>query len=325
MNFLSFLNMQQNYNRFISYNIINSLLRQSRILFSKNNGSELTNGKNSTDADSLTSKNNIIESKNDYRNEKIYINLRNSNEFVEALFNKYNEENCLCNYLLFEKSVNLKMNIDEKDLKTIFLLDYFEIFKEVDFLCLNVPFLKEEGNIEYNTFSPTLSSMSLFLKTKKIINENANKKYMKENFTVYSFANDYIKIEFDETNPPFNRDIIDTKIKIIHQIIGKKRIALDKIDKDQSYVSILWTPADPNKIKTSFLSYYSFDFKLIGILMVKKEDYKWFTSFCVNKEDNQNIKDFKKDYINNVNKVENFIKKCKNFFSHDYKRYLYNQ
>jgi len=131
---------------------------------------------------------------------------------------------------------------------------------------------------------------------------------MKDNFTLYSLPKGYVKVEFNEINPPYNRDIIDSKIKIIHEIIGKKRITLDKIDKDKSYFCVLWTPADTYKLNTSFLSYYSFNFELIGILIIKRNDYKWFTSFSNNIKSN---KDFKKGYLNNVIKVERFLKKCK--------------
>ena len=46
-----------------------------------------------------------------------------------------------------------------------------------------------------------------------------------------------------------------------------------------------------------------------------------------------NYKDFKKEYLNKINIIENFIQKCNNkndgnlehqFFSHDYKRFIYN-
>ena len=65
---------------------------------------------------------------------------------------------------------------------------------------------------------------------------------------------------------------------------------IDDIIKEKSYFSILWTPADTYKIKTSFLSYYTFDFKLVGTLAIKVDDYAWFTIFS---NDPNNYKDFK--------------------------------
>ena len=106
---------------------------------------------------------------------------------------------------------------------------------------------------------------------------------------------------------------------------------LDYIVKENSYFSVLWTPADTYKIKTSFLSFYSFDFKLVGTLAIKLDDHIWFTTFC---NDTNDFKDFKKEYLNKINVVEKFIKRCNNLndgdnlepklFSQDYKRFTYN-
>ena len=326
---------QQNYNQIMGLNNLQAIILQQNFyskMYNNNNyclnSSVLTDGKSSTEAESLTFRNNSYDQTKD---NEIYINLKTSNEFIKELFKAYSEEDCLCNYLLFEKYIDISNNIDNKKLKNITLYDYFDIFKEVSFLCLDVPYIDKRGNVIYNIFNPTLSSMVLLIKSKKEIEESINKKYMKENFTAYSLPDDYIKVEFDETNPPYNRDIIDSKIKIVHKMIGQKKIKLDKIDKDKSYFCILWTPADTYKINTSFLSYYTFDFKLIGILIIKRNDYNWFSSFSIG---NNNIKDFKTDYLNKVNKVENFLKKCyqingdnnieRKFYSYDYKRYIYN-
>ena len=329
------LSKQKNYNLISGINNINPLIFQqnlyANIYNNKNyymNSSGLTDGKSSTDADSLTFKNCSFEQSKDA---EIHINLKSPNEFIKELFKIYSEQNCLSNYLLFEKNIDINFNVEKMKLKNITLSEYFDIFKEAGFLCLDIPFIEKRGNIIYNIFNPTLSSMVLLIKSKKVIEESINKKYMKENFTAYSLPDDYIKVEFDETNPPYNRDIIDSKIKIVHKMIGQKKIKLDKIDKDKSYFCILWTPADTYKINTSFLSYYTFDFKLIGILIIKRNDYNWFSSFSIG---NNNIKDFKTDYLNKVNKVENFLKKCyqingdnnieRKFYSYDYKRYIYN-
>ena len=43
-----------------------------------------------------------------------------------------------------------------------------------------------------------------------------------------------LKIEFDKTNPPYKRKIIEKKIKIIHKLLGVKDILLDNIDKEKS-------------------------------------------------------------------------------------------
>jgi hypothetical protein len=222
------------------------------------------------------------------------------------------------------------MNLDSNSMKKLSLLEYFDVFNEASVLCLNVPFLDKKGNISYNIFNPTLSSMNLVLKDKKIKEEDINKNFLKDNYSLNFLENGLMKVEFDETNPPYNRDIIETKINTLYRILGQKKITLDNIINDQSFFSILWTPADTYRIKSSFLSFYTFDFRLIGTLIIKIDEYNWFTTFC---KDMNNYKDFKKEYLNKINIIENFIQKCNNkndgnlehqFFSHDYKRFIYN-
>ena len=265
------------------------------------------------------------------KNSENRIILKKPNEFVNELFKAFGEKNSLCNFSLFEKNIDINMNIDKITLKKITLQEYFECFNEASFLCLNIPYLDKKANVSYNIFNPTLSSMNLIVKSKKIKEETLNKKYLKDNFSINFISDDLIKIEFDETNPPYNRDIIETKINIVHKLLGQKKIFLENIDKDKSYFSILWTPADTYKIKCSFLSFYTFDFKLVGTLILKIDEYSWFLTFC---NDKNNYKDYKKDYMNKINIVENLIKKFNNIsdgnnldhklFSHDYKRFIYN-
>ena len=83
------------------------------------------------------------------------------------------------------------------------------------------------------------------------------------------------------------------------------------------------------KIIHHFYHNYSFDFKLLGSVILKKNENKWLTAFSFN---SSIYKDFKKDYLNKVNAIKNFLEKCnvkdsnirKNFYSHDYKVYIYN-
>ena len=223
------------------------------------------------------------------------------------------------------------MDIEKDTIKNITLQEYFECFNEASFLCLNIPYLDKKGNVSYNIFNPTLSSMNLILKKDKIKEDKINKKYLKNNFLLSFISDDLIKIQFEETNQPYNRDIIETKINTLHKILGQKKITLDSVIKDNSFFSILWTPADTYKIKSSFLSFYTFDFKLIGTVILRIDEYNWFTIFC---NDMNNYKDFKKEYINKVNVVETFLKKCinlddgesleHNFISYDYKKFRNN-
>lgn len=279
----------------------------------------------STDADSYH--NYSFEKSKNSENRVI---IKKPDEFVIELFKAFGEKNSLCNFSLFEKNIDIDMNLDSNSMKKLSLLEYFDVFNEASVLCLNVPFLDKKGNISYNIFNPTLSSMNLVLKDKKIKEEDINKNFLKDNYSLNFLENGLMKVEFDETNPPYNRDIIETKINTLYRILGQKKITLDNIINDQSFFSILWTPADTYRIKSSFLSFYTFDFRLIGTLIIKIDEYNWFTTFC---KDMNNYKDFKKEYLNKINIIENFIQKCHNkndgnlehqFFSHDYKRFIYN-
>ena len=329
-------NIQQNFRQILGMNDINffSYSNNSFNPVYNNPKTYIGSAKASNDISTIDTdfsyKNNTINYEKS-KNPENRIILKKPNEFVKELFQSFGEQNSLCNFLIFEKNVDINISLDKNIVKKMTLFEYFNCFNEASFLCLNIPFLDKKGNINQIIFNPTLSSMSLILKNKKIGEENIDKNYLKDNFTVNFMSDDLIKIEFDETNPPYNRDIIESKINIIHKLLGQKKILLNNVIKDKSYFSILWTPADTYKIKSSFLSFYSFDFKLIGTLIIKIDDYAWFTTFCI---DNNNYKDFKKEYVNKINIVENFIKKCKNLddgdnsvpklFSHDYKRFTIN-
>ena len=293
------------------------------------NSSNISNDIKTTGENSYSFQHSNYEKSNNNSDNCIII--KKDNEYTNQLFKAFGDNNSLCNFSLFEKNVDINLYLEKDVIKKLSLQEYFECINEAGFLCLDIPFLDKKGNVGFNIFNPTLSSLKLILKNNKIREEDINKKYLKDNFLIQFLSEDLIQIEFDETNPPYNRDIIETKINTIHEILGEKRILLENIDKNKSYFSILWTPADTHKIKSSFLTFYTFDFKLIGTLVIKLDDFIWFTTFCI---DVNNCKDFKKEYMNKISTIENFIKKCNNIedeknidyklFSHDYKRFLYN-
>ena len=329
--------IQQNFRQFAGINDLNYIPfpnSQFNQIYNNQktniNSTKASNDRSTADADSFSYQNNNYNYEK-LKNSENRIILKKSNEFVNELFKAFGEKNSLCNFSLLEKNIDINMNVDKDTIKKITLQEYFECFNEASFLCLNIPYLDKKGNISYNVFNPSLSSMNLILKKDKIKEENINKKYLKNNFTLNFISNELLKIEFDETNQPYNRDIIETKINILHKILGQKKITLDNIIKDNSYFSILWTPADTYKIKSSFLSFYTFDFKLVGTVILRIDDYNWFTIFC---NDMNNYKDFKKEYLNKVNIVESFLKKCnninddenleRNLISYDYKKFRNN-
>lgn len=330
-------NIQQNFRQFAGINDLNFIPfpnNQYKQIYN-NQKVNITSTKTSNDK-STADLDNFSYQNTNYNYEKIKnlenrIILKKSNEFVNELFKAFGEKNSLCNFSLFEKNIDININIDKDEIKKITLQEYFECFNEASFLCLNIPYLDKKGNVNYNIFNPTLSSMNLILKKDKIKEENINKKCLGNNFSLNIISDDLIKIKFDETNQPYNRDIIETKINLLYKILGQKKIALDSIIKDNSYFSILWTPADTYKIKSSFLSFYTFDFKLIGTVILRIDEYNWFTIFC---NDMNNYKDYKKEYINKVNAVESFLKKYNNIndgdnlepslISYDYKKFRNN-
>ena len=330
-------NTQQNYRQYqgvneakyfpYQNNQYNPVYSNKKVFLGSN---RTTNDISSMDTDSYSFQNqNFTYDK--HKNSENRIVLKNTNEFVNELFRVFSEKNSLCNFSLFERNIDINMNLDKSILKKMTLSDYFDCFNEASFLCLNVPYLDKKGNLSFNIFNPTLSSMNLILKNKKLKEEDIDKNYLKDNFSVNFINEELLKIEFDESNPPYNRDIIETKINMIYKILGQKKILLENVVKDKSYFSILWTPADTYKIKSSFLSFYTFDFKLIGTVIIRIDDYNWFTIFC---NDVNNYKDFKKEYINKVNTVESFLKKCnniddeesleRNLISYDYKKFRNN-
>lgn len=257
-------------------------------------------------------------------------NLKKSDKLITELFKIYSEQNSLCNFLIFEKTININMNLGIKFKKKITLSDYLDIFNKPSFLCLNIPFIEKNGKVTQNVFYSTLSSMVLVIKSKKKLGQQNYEQFINNNFSVCSLSDNLTKIEYNETSPPYYRDTLYSKIKIIHKIIGKKRIMLDDIIKDKSYISILWIPADTYKINSSFLSYYTFDFKLIGTLIIKNDENMWLSNININNTNN-NGKDFKKDYLININNVETFINNNsklnqieRKIPSNDYNRYIYS-
>ena len=88
-----------------------------------------------------------------YDKPKIYENrivVKNPNEFIVELFKEFSEKNSLCNFTLFEKSINIKMNLEKKLLKKMSLKEYFSFFSEASYLCLGIPYLDKKCNLSHN-------------------------------------------------------------------------------------------------------------------------------------------------------------------------------
>ena len=99
---------------------------------------------------------------------------------------------------------------------------------------------------------------------------------------------------------------------------------------DKSFFCILWNPANNNISNSSFLTYYSFDLKLLGVLIIKLNSFQWLSSFS---NDINNFKDYKKEYNKNVENIKRFFENLvvdkeegyyKNFITDDYLHYIKN-
>lgn len=289
-----------------------------------NENNSVTN--NETNNDNITNKDNLSNNENSN-----IIVLKTSDEFINEILNTYGEQDSFCNFSIFEKIIDINLKPNKEIINKMTLYEYFECFEESSYMCLNVPYVDKNCSIIYNIFNPTLSSLNLLINRKNIKRNNFNDKYIRNNFYLNIINKDLINIQFNESNPPYNRDIIKSKINLIHNILGVKKINISDIDIKTSYFSILWAPADTHKFKSSFLSYYTFNFLLIGTLIIKNEDNSWFKIFC---KDKNVFKDYKKCYTNKINEISNFIKKShhtdeinnldNHMFSHDFIRFLSN-
>ena len=293
-----------------------------------------------TELDNKTYDSHSITTENDFYNDifikrTLFINM--NEELIRKLFEKFEEDKCISNYTIAKNMLDINMNLDpnkEKLLLKTSLLDFFDIFKNANQLWLNIPFIDTKGNLHSNCFFPTLSSMILVIKKNKEIMKNLKhikskcKKYEGFAYDKYDQNKKLFKIEFEEIKPVHKREILYNKIRKIKKIIGETKIKNKDVMIKNSYFSVLWTVKNDLNIKTSFLAYYSFDFKLIGILIINLDYNKWMTAFSYKLS---NYHDYKTDYEKNIENVKNMFetipidlddKRYYNYFKYDYYNYL---
>lgn len=284
--------------------------------------------------------NHSITTENEFYNDifikrTLFINM--NEELIRKLFEKFEEDKCISNYTITTNMLDINMNLDpnkEKLLSKTNLLDFFDIFKNANQLWLNIPFIDIKGNLHSNCFCPTLSSMILVIKKNKEIIKNLKhikskcKKYEGFAYDKYDQDKKLFKIEFEEIKPVHIREILYNKIGKIKKIIGETKIKNKDIMIKNSYFSVLWSIKNDLNIKSSFLAYYSFDFKLIGILMINPNYNQWMTAFSYKLS---NYHDYKADYEKNVENVKKMFdtipidlddKRYNNYFKYDYYNYL---
>ena len=273
--------------------------------------------------------------KNIFVKRTLFINM--NEELLRKLFEQFEEDKCISNYTIAKNMLDINMNLDsnkEKMLLKTKLTDFFDIFHNPNKLWLNIPFIDSRGKLYMNCFSPTLSSMLLVIKKNKGIKtclKNIKlkcKKYRGFSYDTYDQNKKLFKIEFEEIKPLHNREILYKKIGKLKKIIGDTKIRNKDIMIKNSYFSVLWSVKNELNIKSSFLAYYSFDFKLIGILIINLDYNQWMAAFSYKLT---NYHDYKADYEKNVANVKNMFKNlaidkddqhCDNYFKYDYYNYL---
>ena len=271
------------------------------------------------------SENSII--KNIYIKRTLFIDM--NEELLRKLFEKYEQDKCISNYSIVKDMLDINMNFETKNTK---LIDFFDIFQNVNCLTLNVPFVTLKGKLFINCFSPSLSSMILVVKAKKNVRKQIRdkcKKFRGFRTEIYKVDNTkLLKIEFEEIKPVHKRELLYFKIMKIKKILQDAKLKNKDIMLKYSFFSVLWSVSNNSENKSSFLAYYSFDFKLIGILIIKLNYNNWMTPFSY-KLDNyhdyiteyeNNVKDVKKRFENlSINKDDN---KYEKYFKHDYNNWI---
>jgi hypothetical protein len=255
----------------------------------------------------------------------IFIDIKQKH--IKVLFEKYKQDNCISNYTIIKNKLDIYMNVGKEKLKKIKLKYFFDCFHNINCLTLNIPYFTKKGKLLIKELSPTLSSMRLVLKVRKKIAKEINKQ-KKENFDI-KIKQNLLKIVYDENKPPHERDLLYNKIEEIKEILGDNKLTFKNVLYEKSYFCILWSITNSYMINSSFLAYYSFNFKLIGICIIKLNWKQWLSSFSY---DINNFNDYKEEYNKNIENIKEYFKNLaidkedgyyKNFYTHDYIQYIH--
>ena len=271
-------------------------------------------------------------------NDKIFINrtlfINMNEELMRKLFEKYEQDKCISNYTIVKNMLDINMNFNPKVQNRLInskLTDFFDVFQNANQLYLNIPYVTKKGKLYINCFSPSLSSMILVLKANKKVQKEIKRNVKKfRGFTAETHEKNkkILKIEFEEIKPIYQRELLYNKISKIKRIIGETKLRNKNVLIKNSYFSILWSVANNLDIKSSFLAYYTFDFKLIGILILNLNYNHWMTPFSYKLV---NYHDYKIEYEKNVENVKKMFKDlpidkeddhCDKYFKYDYYNYL---
>ena len=296
---------------------------QNNQIDSDNNGQNINNGNNPD------KENKKINENTNKKTTLTSLLLNLNNKFMKKIFEKYKQDNCISNYTILRNSIDLNISVDMEKLKNVKLLYFFDCFKDINRLSLDIPFINEKGKLLINEFNPTLSSMRLILKANK---KTAKKiiKNKKENFIIKIIKSNLLKIEYSEIKAPFERDILYKKVVEIEEILGDNKIAFKHVLHEKSYFCVLWTNKNTYITNTSFLAYYSFKLKLIGVLMIKLNSESWLSSFSYN---SNYYKDYQIEYDKDEKNIIEYYNNLslekgdyyQNFYTADYRSYVLSQ
>jgi hypothetical protein len=269
---------------------------------------------------------------NIFLNRTLFINM--NEELMRKLFEKYEQDKCISNYTIVKNMLDINMNFNTNDQKNFLntkLVDFFDLFHNANQLNLNIPYITKKGKLYINCFSPSLSSMILVIKTNKKVQREIKKNIKKfRGFTAETQEKNknIIKLEFEEIKPIYQRELLYKKISKIKRILGETKLRNKNVLIKNSYFSILWSVTNNLDVKSSFLAYYTFDFKLIGILIMNLNYNHWMTPFSYKLV---NYHDYKIEYEKNVENVKKMLKDlpidkdddhCDKYFKYDYYNYL---
>ena len=285
----------------------------------------------------------------------------NNDKFAIELFNKYkNNLGYITNFTIFQKIISI-YNENSKDIfLEISLGKFFHNFINLSSFGLSIPIIKENGKFSKIMYTPSLSSLILYIEnnelyetTNKRINENnlrlsslinnnnyevnniiSKNDFYIQNLRISLYNNKWVKVEFNESKPPYLRKSLYDQIEeILNSTLNLYSIKLIEIDIRKSFFSIAWNPVNSYENQTTFLSYYLLNSSLIGILSIKINENKWLTKFT-NNNDNMNIDTNNMEYEQSINNVEKFLfnEKINNeyfsnslSFSTDYEFYVKNK
>ena len=339
-----FNNMGFNYDFSGNYNMFNTFTNG---FYENNNIYNFNNQKKN---------NNIKIIKNEFNNSIILnpIIIDKKDQNVLNIFHCFKTKTKSCsNFIIFKK---IMKNLFTKLQKTIWNLPFEKfpkIFQKLSIFGIKIPTINKYGKLYSTSLTPTLSSLTLYIKHTELyilvynqlnikfnqrklssINnfENNNESFWNHNEFIelndnikLSLFNDYVILEFNEIKPHYMRNTLITQLKIISNSLPKtlNKLIIGNIDFQKSFFSILWSPVNTFLNHTSFLTYYLFTLDLIGILPIKLELFKWLTKIGLEKKDNNLKKE--NELSDSMSKVETFLCNYSLFNSYDFEFYQKNK